>query len=474
MSILSDSDAITAIDDNGNFRSSPAPSTAFTPFSPARRSKSTSPDSTTKERQYEESLWRHFPGFTWSQRVRDTNSWAWEYGYDIQKGNDRKWVCKICIHKNTLKPKTFTSTGIQNTLNHLYDDHRICAPEGKTKSASQLRAEGRKAKGQSTIAELMKLDTNKPREQAIANGFIKNFDKKFFQRLLMEWIVEANLSFETAEHDKLRKIFAYLNPCVKLSDANLSATSIRRKIVASYEQHKTKVMEVLQSSPGLIHVSFDGWRSGNRHALYGIMCFFQDEKNKPRKIVLGVPEVSTRHSGTNIAAEVLEIIDSYGIKNKIGYFTLDNAENNDSAMAVIGGELGFVGRKRRGRCFGHILNLSAKALLFGSNPEAFENQLSGAAALSETKHDLWRRRGPVGKLHNLVVDIDRSNVLTYLLRGVQQADMDQSIDPRVRARKPLNIVVDNDTRWLSQLYMIRRAIKLRPYLDVMILKHKQA
>ncbi|KAI8395983.1 hypothetical protein FOFC_21513, partial [Fusarium oxysporum] len=377
---LSDSDAITAVDDDGNFRSSPAPSTAFTPFSPARRSKSTSPDSTTKERQYEESLWRRFPGFTWSQRVRDTNSWAWEYGYDIQKGNDRKWVCKICIRKNTLKPKTFTSTGIQNTLNHLYDDHRICAPEGKTKSASQLRAEGRKAKGQSTIAELMKLDTNKPREQAIANGFIKNFDKKHFQRLLMEWIVEANLSFETAEHDKLRKIFAYLNPCVKLS-------------------------------------------------------------------------------------EVLEIIGSYGIKNKIGYFTLDNAENNDSAMAVIGGELGFDGRKRRGRCFGHILNLSAKALLFGSNPEAFENQLSGAAALSETEHDLWRRRGPVGKLHNLVVDIDRSDVLSYLLRGVQQADMDQSIDPRVRARKPLNIVVDNDTRWLSQLYMIRRAIKLRPYLD---------
>ncbi|KAG6990093.1 hypothetical protein FocnCong_v019931 [Fusarium oxysporum f. sp. conglutinans] len=167
MSILSDSDAITAVDDDGNFRSSPAPSTAFTPFSPARRSKSTSPDSTTKERQYEESLWRRFPGFTWSQRVRDTNSWAWEYGYDIQKGNDRKWVCKICIRKNTLKPKTFTSTGIQNTLNHLYDDHRICAPEGKTKSASQLRAEGRKAKGQSSIAELMKLDTNNVHDKRV-------------------------------------------------------------------------------------------------------------------------------------------------------------------------------------------------------------------------------------------------------------------------------------------------------------------
>jgi hypothetical protein len=66
MSILSDSDAIIAVDDDGNFRSSLAPSTTFTPFLPARRFKSILPDSTTKERQYKESLWRRFPGFTWS------------------------------------------------------------------------------------------------------------------------------------------------------------------------------------------------------------------------------------------------------------------------------------------------------------------------------------------------------------------------------------------------------------------------
>ncbi|KAJ0134532.1 hypothetical protein HZ326_22422, partial [Fusarium oxysporum f. sp. albedinis] len=89
--------------------------------------------------------------------------------------------------------------------------------------------------GPGSMGTISRKATTGSGEQAIANGFIKNFDKKHFQRLLMEWIVEANLSFETAEHDKLRKIFAYLNPCVKLCDANLSATSIRRKIVASYE-----------------------------------------------------------------------------------------------------------------------------------------------------------------------------------------------------------------------------------------------
>ncbi|KAM4066687.1 restless-like transposase [Hirsutella rhossiliensis] len=94
--------------------------------------------------------------------------------------------------------------------------------------------------------------------------------------------------------------------------------------------------------------------------------------------------------------------------------------------------------------------------------EAFEEQLSGAAAFSEAEHTLWRHKGPVGKLHNLVVDVRRSDHLTYLLRSIQRAEFDTSSDSRVRARKPLDLSMDNDTRWLFQLYIIRRAIKPSP------------
>jgi hypothetical protein len=55
----------------------------------------------------------------------------------------------------------------------------------------------------------------------------------------------------------------------------------------------------------------------------------------------------------------------YGIGHKIGYAVLDNAKNNDTAMEELGKRLGFDGRRRRGRCIGHTLNLFAKALLFG-------------------------------------------------------------------------------------------------------------
>jgi hypothetical protein len=105
---------------------------------------------------------------------------------------------------------------------------------------------------------------------------------------------------------------------------------------------------------------------------------------------------------------------------KIGYFTLDNAENNDTAMEVIGAELGFDGRLRRGRCIGHTLNLSAKALLFGKNADAFEQQLSGAEALSDTEYAQWRKKGPVGRLHNIVVDVRISHRLIYLFKEVQR------------------------------------------------------
>ncbi|KID81255.1 restless-like transposase [Metarhizium guizhouense ARSEF 977] len=441
------------------FLATPAPST---------RSESPTQD---PDHQY---LWRRFPEHIWSQRVRDTSSWVWNFGYDIQSANgNRRWVCKRCIQSRRPMPRNFAEKGIQNANAHLFRDHRICAPGEGTKSSAQKQAEKAKSRDQRSIADVMKLDTRLPREQDIANSLVQGFDRKYFQRLVLEWIIEENHSFSVCEQGRLRRIFEYLNPLVKITDANITRSTIRRKVLAAYETHKTKVAEVLQQSSGLIHVSFDGWKSGNRHSLYGIACFFRDENSQPRKLVLGVPELRTRHFGHNIAAEILDVLDAYGIKDRIGYFTLDNAESNDKAMEVIGGELGFVGATKRGRCFGHTIDLSAKSLLFGHNVEAFEEQLSGAAALSEAEHTLWRRKGPVGKLHNLVVDIRRSDQLTYLLRSIQRSEFDMSADARIRARKPLDLIIDNDTRWLSQLYMIRRAITLRPYIEQLILKHRQ-
>ncbi|KAI8411680.1 hypothetical protein FOFC_08274 [Fusarium oxysporum] len=435
---------------------SPTPSLSPSTPTPLLRPTETPPED---EDNHEATLRYHFRGWALSERSRETASWAWPFGYDIQKDEQRRWVCRACIRKRNPCPGNFDSDGIQNANNHLFSEHGIRAPFSKTKGTAEKKADSLsvKATGQKSIVEALKLDLHNPREQAIANTVIKRFDRDHFQRLLMNWIVARNHSFSIAEENELREIFDYLNPSVSVRDANLTHTTIKEKATSAFKQHKQKVVEVLRKAPGLIHISFDGWR---------------DENNKPCKVTIGVPELSVSHTGTNIAAEILDVIEAYQIQDKIGYFTLDNAENNDTAMEIIGGELGFVGKTRRGRCFGHTLNLSAKSILFGHKADAFERQLSGQAPLSEAEHLLWQKRGPVGKLHNVVVFIHRSDKLTDLLRELQRTAFDQSPDPKVRTKKPLDVVLDNDTRWLSQLYMIRRALQLRDHIELLIARYR--
>jgi hypothetical protein len=60
--------------------------------------------------------------------------------------------------------------------------------------------------------------------------------------------------------------------------------------------------------------------------MYEIMCFYRSKKNSLCKLFLGVPE-TTKHFGTAIAGEILGLLHAFNIgSEKIGYFTLDNAE----------------------------------------------------------------------------------------------------------------------------------------------------
>ncbi|KAM5360625.1 hypothetical protein ACJA88_014770 [Fusarium oxysporum] len=270
-------------------------------------------------RRDEDRLFRHFRGYTWSQRSRNTKSWVWEYGFDIEKDSERRWVCRLCIERNRPKPGNVVAIGTQNAERHLWDHQKIQDPSGKRSAPASRK---KPSTGYQTKTKAFNLDLNAPREQAIANRLIKSFDRNVFQRLAAEWIVESNLSFREPENKRLRAIFEYLNPFVVSTDAHVGHDTVRKRAVAEFEKHKGK-------------------------------------------------------------------------------------------------------------------------------------------------------KGPVGKLHNLVVAIHRSDLLTTLLRSIQRLEFDASEDPRVRIRKPLNVVVDNETRWLSQLYMIRRTLKLRPYLETLVLKHKQ-
>jgi hypothetical protein len=79
----------------------------------------------------------------------------------------------------------------------------------------------------------------------------------------------------------------------------------------------------------------------------------------------------------NMIIYLIQIIGEYKLTDKLDYFILNNAESNDTcfrsylrtSLSDIGDE---VIKARKIRYFGHVVNLAAKAFLFGKNADAYE------------------------------------------------------------------------------------------------------
>ena len=100
---------------------------------------------------------------------------------------------------------------------------------------------------------------------------------------------------------------------------------------------------------------------------------------------------------------------------KIGYFTLDNARNNDTALCSLSQKLAEIGIvfdpiAHRLRCLSHVINLVVRAFMYGTGVDAFELDIASLHTHQKEVDELvaWRKRGALGTLHNVCVWICRT------------------------------------------------------------------
>ena len=179
-------------------------------------------------------------------------------------------------------------------------------------------------------------------------------------------------------------------------------------------------------------------------------------------------DACSRHTGTNIADDVARIIAEYGLDRSLGFFITDNASNNATCISALADEFQFDARARWIRCSGHILNLVAQSILFGGDADALELELLSAQD-EELRHmDVWRRKGPCGKLHNIVKYIKRSPQRIEQFEDIQRRLISPT-RPAGRA-EVYKLVEDNDTRWNSMDDCIERALHLQPAVNEFVEK----
>jgi hypothetical protein len=244
-------------------------------------------------------------------------------------------------------------------------------------------------------------------------ALVTNVQAARFRYLLIRWIVCMHVALSVIEHHTFRELVVYICPALEPFFVKTGKT-IRRWILEEFKKQRVRVKDELGLAKSMIHVSFDLWTSPNSLGFVAAVAHFLDKDLKNRSLLIGMRRVRGSHSGENIAEAIIPIILEMGIVGNLGYFITDNATNNDVAIEVIlrrlRPDVTHPGH-RRVRCLGHIINLAAKAFLFGGGKDSFEDVETDSSVpmtALEAEIAFWRTKGPLGKLHNLVVYIRKT------------------------------------------------------------------
>lgn len=354
-------------------------------------------------------------------------SWIYLYGIELEKDKARYWLCKPC--HDVGKSKVLSAVSTAGCSRHL-NKHGIYAPGTEASSTSA-------SAGNTTMDTYLEgvypLQAERWREDFI------------------NWITYDNISFEQAASPWLRKVILgggtqvqHLLPC---------ARTVRSWLTSTYSDRIAEVRTSLARGRSRVVLSFDAWSSPNHYSLLGVVAHWIDADRQLRTGLLAL-KVLEGHHGIDMAEVLQEVIASYNIEDRIGAFQMDNATNNDTALDELASNIPGVDCKQsRLRCFGHIINIVVKALLFGTGSASLQQQLGEAG--DDEAFKVWREQGAIGKLHNIVFYITRSDRRRRALEASQKVDSSDLT---------LQLVRDIGVRWNSTYAMIQRALRLKDAL----------
>ena len=169
----------------------------------------------------------------------------------------------------------------------------------------------------------------------------------------------ANIAYRQVELPQFHSLLKLAYADIEAVGCLPTADTIARWTQRDSQSYKTPVIELPSEVEGNLHFIFDLWTSGNLLCLNGVYAHYLDAFGKKKKVLLSIPSISDSHTGENTAKGIVDIITEFSLENRIGYFVLDNAANNDRALEALGSSFGFDPRKRRIRCAAHIVNLVA-------------------------------------------------------------------------------------------------------------------
>jgi hypothetical protein len=245
-------------------------------------------------------------------------------GVDIQhvfcnlQGKE-EWRCKWCLQNYQL------SGGSHAIKRHLTEYHEIFedSPADTRAKNIQINIESAMATAVAHPQKRWKLNDS--------NSGVLPLDGDVIEVLYVKFLVACNIPLRLVECPEFRAFISYLNKDVDCW-LNTSHNTIHEWVMRQFKNEKVTVRMHLQKAQTKIHISLNIWTSTNNKAIMGITAVYIREDGELEHTVLAVKEIEGNHKGENLAPIVMEVIEDWQIADKLGYFVMDNASNNDTMM----------------------------------------------------------------------------------------------------------------------------------------------
>ena len=291
----------------------------------------------------------------------------WNYGYEHRseaRYDTKDWRCGRCLKDNLV---TFTTEMTTNCRRHLLTSHHIPLSKTGTTKAVEDAQDGEDGEEEDEEEEM------KPVKSKL-RSLIHVVNIEDFRFHLLRWIVERHVPFSVVEDQNFQLMLTSLNNSLS-GYLVKSGDSIRNWLEDEFIQAQVVIRdEVIAKARSKIHISCDLWSAPNGYAMCGVAAHFVGHSGRVQHVLLALRRMRAAHGGREMAEVMIGVLKDYGIRRRLGVFVADNLETNDVAWKGVINELhpGRDPKASRSRCLGHIINLAAKAFLFGNNTEAFE------------------------------------------------------------------------------------------------------
>jgi hypothetical protein len=212
------------------------------------------------------------------------------------------------------------------------------------------------------------------------------------------WLVDNNHPLCKFSSPSFREMMELANSSAAAA-LWVSHNSVSAFMMKLFSALQPRVVEAIKAASSKIHISFDGWTTkGGKRGYLGIVAHFATADGDVVDIPIDLPQLIGAHTGERLAEVVTLTLTTYGITPaKLGSFVLNNASNNDTAVAALACSFDFIPSHRRLRCGPHTINLIGQMIIFGRDKGMYDHPGGNLDDKEEFLQE-WRKDGPLGIL----------------------------------------------------------------------------